>query len=204
MVPEVGLGLDADLGEARAAIGVALTRARAGERQVVLVGPGPVSADYGAGTRGSFAGFGADVAVALGEPDGGDPTLPAALAVGAYFAPRARRGFAVAPDAASIPRVPDEPVTLVVLGDGSACRTEKAPGYLDPRAAGYDNDVRDALASGDGARLAALDAGLGAALLAAGAPVWRAVAPLLTRRYQADVLYDGAPFGVGYVVAVWT
>ncbi len=63
--------------------------------------------------------------------------------------------------------------------------------------------MRAALASGDPARLAALDARLGAELLAAGAPVWQAVAPLLERTYRAEVRYAGDPFGVEYFVALW-
>ncbi|SHG69103.1 hypothetical protein SAMN05443575_2558 [Jatrophihabitans endophyticus] len=97
------------------------------------------------------------------------------------------------------------PVAVVVLGDGSARRSEQAPGHLDARSAGFDEGVTAALAGGDPARLAALDGDLGCDLLAAGVPAWHAVAAALgARRFTADVLYDDAPFGVGYVVAVWS
>jgi hypothetical protein len=93
---------------------------------------------------------------------------------------------------------------LLVMGDGSARRSTSAPGYLDDRAGAFDRATVDALASGDPARLR-LDVALGADLLAAGPPAWNAAAGLLgTRRYAAEILYDDAPYGVGYFVAVWS
>ena len=192
LVPEVGRGLDAELAEVRAATTAALDAVAAHGRQVVLVGPGPGDAAYRPGSRGGFAGFG------LPEAPG---ELPPALAVGRYLA-GAVPAFAIGPDART-PALPDGRLGLVVLGDGSARRGEKAPGYLDERASAYDEGVRTALGSGEPARLAALDPVLGTQLLAAGAPVWRAVAALLSRTYRAEVRYAGDPFGVGYVVAVW-
>ena len=38
-----------------------------------------------------------------------------------------------------------ESIALLVMGDGTACRTEKAPGYLDPRAEAYDTGAALAL-----------------------------------------------------------
>jgi hypothetical protein len=202
LVPEVGRGLDAELGAVRAAVVEAIARIRVPADDLVLIGPGSADAQYGPRTRGSFAGFGVDLTVPLGIGDG-PARLPAALSVGAYFAGSATRCYAVGPEGTP-PDLEGGPVALLVLGDGSARRTEKAPGYLDPRAAGYDTEVRTALASGDPALLGALDADLGAELLAAGAPVWRAVAPLLSGGYDADLLYAGDPFGVAYFVATWT
>jgi hypothetical protein len=192
LVPEVGRGLDEQLAGARAAIASVLGAVAATGRQLVLVGPGPADAAYPPEAPAGFAGFG------LAEPAG---QLPPALAIGRYFA-GAAPAFVVGPRG-NPPPLPGGPIGLVVLGDGSARRTEKAPGYLDERAAGYDEAVRAALASGDPAQLAALDLGLGAELLAAGAPVWHAIAPLLTRPYRAQVRYEGDPFGVDYVVALW-
>jgi hypothetical protein len=49
-----------------------------------------------------------------------------------------------------------------------------------------------------------VDAELGGALLAAGVPVWRAAADLITAPIaEAELRYDAAPFGVGYLVAHW-
>jgi hypothetical protein len=109
-------------------------------------------------------------------------------------------GGAVDGDALALP---DAPAYLVV-GDGSARRTERSPGYVDPRAEPFDAAVAAALADGDAGALRDLDPVLGADLLAAGVPAWRAVGDALAgRRYEADLLYDEAPYGVGYFVAVW-
>jgi hypothetical protein len=90
------------------------------------------------------------------------------------------------------------------MGDGSARRTLKAPGYLDPAAVPFDAAVSAALAQGDPEALAAIDAAEGERLLAAGAPTWRAVGAALTgRRVVARLHADEAPYGVGYLVADW-
>ena len=57
---------------------------------------------------------------------------------------------------------------MLVMANGSAKRSEKAPGHLDERAFDFDDAVDLALRSGDGRRLAALDAALGAELWASG------------------------------------
>jgi len=212
LVPEIGRGLDAELGDVRAALASVIRSREIIHRSIAeignpahrlaLIGPGATSAAYGPGDRGSFAGFGVDLEVAL-QGSGGTAVMPQALAVGTYFARTAVRAWAIGANGGT-PDIDEEgPTTLVVLGDGSARRTEKAPGYFDERAAGYDEAVRAALASGDPTQLAALDAGLGAELLASGAPVWHAVARLLTRTFRADVRYAGDPFGVEYLVALW-
>ena len=51
-----------------------------------------------------------------------------------------------------------EGAALLVIGDGSATRTPKAPGSYDPAGEAFDATVTAALHSGDPTRLAALDA----------------------------------------------
>lgn len=98
---------------------------------------------------------------------------------------------------------------LLVMADGSARRSTAAPGYLDDRAARFDAQVAAALASGAPAALAGLDPVLGAELLASGVPAWHAAATVLassttaTARFDAALLADMAPYGVGYFVATW-
>jgi hypothetical protein len=96
-------------------------------------------------------------------------------------------------------------VGLLVMGDGSARRSVKAPGYLDERAQPFDDAVVAALAAGSPDALAALDLALAATLLAAGAAAWVAAANLLKgqRRWRGEILYTGAPYGVMYTVASW-
>jgi hypothetical protein len=91
---------------------------------------------------------------------------------------------------------------LLVVGDGTAKRTLKAPGHLDPRAEGYDAQVVDAIASGEPERLGGLDRELGEELWVGGLAAWSAVAGLVGR-WQTRVSYAGAPYGVTYVVATW-
>jgi hypothetical protein len=96
------------------------------------------------------------------------------------------------------------PVGVLAMGDGSARRTVKAPGYLDAAAAPFDAAVARALDEGDAAALAGLDPVEGERLLAAGVPVWRALGAALTGRAITGRLHlDAAPFGVGYLVADW-
>ncbi len=94
-------------------------------------------------------------------------------------------------------------MALVVMGDGSARRSLSAPGYLDDRAEGFDAALAGALASGDPAQLAAIDAALGDELLAAGVAAWHAASDVLVGKYEASLTYEAAPYGVGYFAASW-
>jgi hypothetical protein len=96
---------------------------------------------------------------------------------------------------------------LLVMGDGSARRTDKAPGYLDPRAEAFDRNVAEALAAGKPQRLRDLDAKLGGQLLAAGTAAWLCAGRVLSDQggsWKPRLTYHDAPFGVGYLVATWT
>jgi hypothetical protein len=148
---------------------------------------------------------------------GGELELPPALTIGAWLVrdalgPRSgARGFSVGPDFASSSAAVElfrlaetSDLALVVLGDGSARRSTTAPGYLDERAGAFDATVADALRSGEGHRLEKLDGALADELLAGGVPAWHAAAAVLPDRpYTARLLYDEAPYGVGYFVATW-
>ncbi|WP_369226018.1 class III extradiol dioxygenase subunit B-like domain-containing protein [Streptomyces sp. R39] len=96
-------------------------------------------------------------------------------------------------------------VALLVMGDASACRTLKAPGYLDERAAPFDAEVARALGAADIAAIKALDADLASQLKAAGRAPWQVLAGAAE---DADLggalLYDDAPYGVCYLVAAWS
>ncbi|MDQ1106695.1 hypothetical protein QE364_002765 [Nocardioides zeae] len=100
-------------------------------------------------------------------------------------------------------RPPADLAGLLVLGNGSATRTEKAPGHLDERAEAFDVALGAALAAGDGATLAAVDADLGRALWAE-VDALRTLGGLLRDgggAWQVEVTYDDAPYGVQYWVA---
>jgi len=94
---------------------------------------------------------------------------------------------------------------LVVL-NGSACRTEKAPGFLDGRAEAFDESIRAALVTPAPQALRRIDGGL-ARELWADVAVLPQLAELLTgpgadaRTVSVD--HDAAPFGVQYWVIRW-
>ncbi|MGH3292299.1 MAG: hypothetical protein ACRDP7_10870 [Trebonia sp.] len=150
-------------------------------------------------------------------PPAAAPFLPLALGIGArlldeagYTGPRTLDGIAEDEPAAtclalgrqlaaSAPRV-----ALLAVGDGTARRSASAPGYLDERAAPFDEAVERAVRDGDLPAIAALDPALAADLLAAGRPAWQTLAGALSSaggRLQTEVLYSDAPLGVAYLVA---
>lgn len=100
----------------------------------------------------------------------------------------------------------DERVVALVLGDGSARRGEKAPGYLDRRAFVFDDLVHEALASGDAPALAGLDRRLGRELMVSGRTPFAVLAGAVLGQggcVDARVLYRDDPYGVMYTVALW-
>ncbi len=99
------------------------------------------------------------------------------------------------------------PQVLFVMGDGSARLSVKAPGYFDAGAKTFDEDVTQALASGDPSMLVKLDGVHAAQQMSSGFDAWQAAGLALQRRvtqgWQARSDYE-APYGVGYVTASWT
>jgi hypothetical protein len=89
-----------------------------------------------------------------------------------------------------------------VVGGGSACRTEKAPGWFDARAAPFDAATERAVAAGDPGALLELDPGLARTLQADGRAAWQVLAGAARgRTWTSRVHYADAPLGVGYLVA---
>jgi hypothetical protein len=223
LVPELATGAAAETAALRAACRAAAHRLAAAATSWIAVGADAggrrtVSAD----ARGSFVGFGADagaaVVVGLAPHAAGpvDPALPLPLLIAGWLReglPVTVRGELVAPDAdpadcralgAALAAAVDEDVALLVVGDGAATHTEKAPGYLDERAGPFDDAVAAALAYADTAALAALDPALAAALWASGRAPWQVLAGATEgARWKGELLHSAHPFGVGYHVAVW-
>jgi hypothetical protein len=92
---------------------------------------------------------------------------------------------------------------LLVMADGSARRTLKAPGYLDARAAPFDAGVQACLESGRLAELAELDPVLAAELLVAGRAAWQVLAGAAGSAGRSRLHYSDDPFGVWYPVFSW-
>lgn len=229
LVPQVAAGAAPELDAARAActdaIGV-LAASRAD--RLVVVGPAGESGrgPHPQGARGSFRGFGVDVDVRLGRSDGtgaqdaaAERDLPPSLAVAAWLLDRTEwsaaplEGLGVGEPLAAerciqaggeIAARADR-VALLVMGDASACRTLKAPGYLDERAAGFDAEAARALGAADIEALKALDAELAHELKAAGRAPWQVLAGAAEGAgLSGELLYEDAPYGVGYLVAAWS
>ncbi|MEV8315687.1 class III extradiol dioxygenase subunit B-like domain-containing protein [Streptomyces sp. NPDC059900] len=226
LVPEVAAGAAPELDAARAACTDAVgVLAAARPDLLVVVGPAEKSGrgPHPQGARGSFRGFGVDLDVRLGR--GGDEAtaaereLPSSLAVAAWLLGRTEwsaaplEGLGVGEPLAAERCVEagegiaarGDRVALLVMGDASACRTLKAPGYLDDRAAGFDAEAARALGAADIGALKALDAELAYELKAAGRAPWQVLAGAAEgAALSGQLLYEDAPYGVGYLVATWS
>ncbi|MGW2704653.1 class III extradiol dioxygenase subunit B-like domain-containing protein [Streptomyces sp. NPDC001340] len=224
LVPEVAAGAAPEMDTARAACTDALgVLAAARPDLLVVVGPAEQSGRgrHPQGTPGSFRGFGVGVDVRLGPATDAAPDreLPTSLAVGAWLLDRT--GWADAPieglgvgeslapercvEAGRDIAARAGRVALLVMGDASACRTLKAPGYLDERAAPFDAEVARALGAADVAAVEALDAELAHELKASGRAPWQVLAGAAEDAgLSGALLYDDAPYGVGYLVATWS
>jgi hypothetical protein len=177
---------------------------------VVVVGGAEVTGEWDPRTPVDVASFGTTAARVAG--------LPLSLGVGARLLAEAgwagetrlrAVGWEASADelaelADDIAAAPGR-LLLVVLGDGSARRSEKAPGHLDERAFAFDDTLARALAEGDAAALEDLDAALASELMVAG----RAALAVLGRvcadrpRPEARLVHREDSFGVTYLVARW-
>ncbi|MGW7350523.1 class III extradiol dioxygenase subunit B-like domain-containing protein [Streptomyces sp. NPDC054784] len=224
LVPEVSGAAAPETDGARAACFDAIgVLAAARPDRLVVVGPAEQSGRgrHPQGAPGSFRGFGVplDVTLGGGGPAAGAHELPPSLAVAAWLLERT--GWGVAPVeglGVGEPLTRDRCVAagrelvagegrsaLLVMGDGSACRTLKAPGYFDERAAAFDAEAARALGAADLPGLLALDEELAYELKAAGRACWQVLAGAAEGAgLSGRLLYDEAPYGVGYLVASWS
>ncbi|MEE6263015.1 class III extradiol dioxygenase subunit B-like domain-containing protein [Plantactinospora sonchi] len=229
IVPALAGSAASELAGLREACDEAITRlVDSAARRVVVVGADNATFQHHLPTRGSFAPWGVPVEVAIGDPDraAGRPPLPLSLSVAAWLVnrqpgvpPDLWHLVSVARDApvADCARLADklaetgaagadEPWALLVMGDGSACRGERSPGYDDPAAEPYDDGVAEALATADAQALLAFSPELSARLRATGRAPWQVLAAATLRSglpWRGDVSYYAAPYGVSYFVANW-
>ena len=188
--------------------------------QLVIVGPGEPGEYHAAGPV-SFASFGRDVSIAaLADGHRTDNDLPTQLMVARYLASRdvashpehadlwakARWVTTSGADATALgERLRDDGTgfAVILVADGALCHGPKAPRAEDPRAEVYDAESFEALASGKLGRLAQIDAELGDELGASWPQVWPVLVAAADGDGIGDVLWQGAPYGVGWVVAQW-
>lgn len=91
---------------------------------------------------------------------------------------------------------------VLVVGNGSARRTDASPGPFDARSVPFDDTLATALRGPDPAALRSLDQQLSDELWAATGCVTE-LADLLEGACLVDVDYDDAPYGVQYWVIRW-
>ncbi|MEV6768428.1 hypothetical protein AB0N05_07320 [Nocardia sp. NPDC051030] len=228
LVPELGgaagAANDGDVAVLRTAVLTAAAELASRASRWIVVGSDHANRVIGADAVGTFRGYGVDVRVGLsgvvGKPD---PELPLPVLIAGWL--RAQ----VAPDAVAEARLIDaessaaecvafgarlraeldaetEPYGVLVIGDGAATLSLKAPRYFDERAEGVQAEIDRALAAGDRAALAALDQRLCAELDVAGRPAYQVLAGLFDTDDigpKVETLYAAAPFGVAYQVSVW-
>jgi hypothetical protein len=210
LVPEIASGAAHELDDLRAAC-LAAIDTLATASSILVVGSGADGA-YDGAAGGSFGAYGAP-GVRIGT---GPTVLPLSLAIGGWLLDQSK--------AAPLPRTyravpagtaPDEcihlgreiaagndSVGLLIMGDGSARRSEHSPVHLHPRAEIFDTTVANALQHSDLDVLEALDPDLAAELQAAGRAPWQVLAGALRGTALAgDLRYAAAPYGVGYFVA---
>jgi len=203
IVPRLAAGAAAELDDLREACATVVSRLLAtGPDSVCVVGGAEQSAEYVPPYQVSFSPWG------LAD---GPPGLPLSVAVGVWLL-RSAGAARVLTVAGSTPTaecvalgeklVQAGRVALLVMGDGSACRDVKAPGYLDPRAESFDARITKALAEGDAAALLGINQVIADELMVAGRAPWQVLAGACPSA-RGEVLYDAAPYGVQYTVAYW-
>ena len=215
LVPGVGAGASGELDGLRDACDAAVADLVAAEPDlVVAVGAAAVLGPAPEGAWGSLEGYGVEVPVGSGA---GASTLPLSLALARWLLDRGGVTAAtllsgvetdVSPErcravgealAGRAPRV-----AVLAMGDASARRSLKGPGYLDPDAEPFDADVEHALRAADTEALLAVDPDRAERLLAAGRASWQVLAGAAgAAKMDGSVTWSGSPYGVTYLVATW-
>ncbi|OMB78811.1 class III extradiol ring-cleavage dioxygenase family protein [Mycolicibacterium conceptionense] len=213
LVPElVGSAAD-DVAGLRAAVAAAATSL---PPRWLAVGVGPCDAIYGPDCAGTFAGYGVDVRVALGPGPAGEPVeLPLCALIAGWIRGQAAPDAAIEVHAYAATRPVDQamslgrtlrarieesadPVGVLVVADGLHTLTPSAPGGYLPDSVATQQDLDDALATGDLAGLAELPESV------LGRVAYQVLAGLTwPEPGTARELYRGAPYGVGYFVGEW-
>jgi hypothetical protein len=219
LVPELAGAAAAEVADLTAAV---LAAACLLPSRWIAVGTGAadeVLGPDGPTSRGTFAGFGADVRVALSPQAhaGAGPPLdfPVCALLAAWVRGKARPEAGVQvrvyrrdhdPDAAlargrrlraEIDSAPD-PIGVLVVADGANTLTPAAPGGYRPGDVDAQLALDDALANGDVAALAQLPPQI------LGRVAFQVLAGLAEPGPRsAKELYRGAPYGVGYFAGAW-
>nr|WP_228045950.1 hypothetical protein [Saccharopolyspora sp. HNM0983] len=224
LVPELTVRPDPDTARLRDACTAAASSLTDVAHSWVAIGAdasGP--RELGPDTRGTFGGYGVDVPVSLRDGSTADvePDLPLPALVAGWLRGRggaqAVRTELLAADtpvawcrdegARLVRETGADPSALLVLADGTNCADERSPHAPDPRAPGFDERLRDALATADARTLLDLEPSVAADLGLTGRAALQVAAGVLQASgigWDAELLLSARPFGVTYHVAVWT
>jgi hypothetical protein len=212
LVPEIAAGSAAADESLRQACRAAVARLLgAALDELVVVGPATVDGPVDGGW--DWRGFG------VPSPEA-PPTrrLPLGLGIGSWLLDtqahdvpvRRHHGVSIASPAALCAATGRELVAgparvgLLVCGDGTACRSEKAPGHLVPAAQAWDDTALGALQDAAVAALLALDPDAATRLMAVGRAPWQVLAGAAGDAvFDARIDWAEAPYGVMYIAGTW-
>lgn len=181
---------------------------------IVIIGTGASTTWFEQGGIGSTRGFGGVSHYAVGS---GVEELPQAITIGASVVVAAGWNGevkALAIDALTtveqrkviaqelLAKSENQRTLIVAVGDGSATRTEKAPGYIQPDALAFDEAITAAIGNADRDSILRIEQSTADRLWCKGLPVWQVVSNAFAPTQSALIL-ESAPFGVNYLVASW-
>jgi hypothetical protein len=196
------------LPELRAACRDAVAVLRAARPDVVaVVGGAESTSSFGGGASGTLRPWGFDVTVGQGLP-----VLPLSLTIGRWLLGEEAPGHGVAYDTApgACAKIGAElaslgRVALLVMADGSACLSPRAPGRYDDGAGPYNASIARAIARGDREALAALDPAEADRLWVSGRAALQVLAGAAEGAgLKGRLLAQASPYGVGYFAGVWS
>ena len=212
LVPELAGTAAAEVAGLSAA---ACTAAATLPQRWIAIGVGPADQVIEPDTRGSFAGYGVDLPVALsGQAPPQITALPLCGLVAGWLRglanPQARvqvRVYSAGLDAeTALTRGRElrteidayaDPIGVLVIADGANTLTQSAPGGYDPQAEALQRKLDDALAAGDATALTRLPDAV------VGRVAYQVLAGLAPQPAAAAELAREAPYGVGYFVGTW-
>ncbi len=190
-----------------------------------VVGVGETEQTLGPDAVGTFRGFGVDVRVGLSQADDEpDPWMPLAALIAGWLRSQVEQPVEIEARILAADTSPvycaalgaelrrdfdasSEPHGLLVVADGAATLTAKAPGSYDDRSQEFQDDLTAALRDGDCAAVEQLDPVVCLELGVAGRAAYQVLAGVFDNgtdgRPECSTMYADAPFGVGYHVGFW-
>ncbi|SEF66508.1 hypothetical protein SAMN05444920_101320 [Nonomuraea solani] len=176
---------------------------------LVIVGGAEATSAYDGTSAGTLRPWGLDVTAG-----GGEPVLPLSLTIGRLLLdddPGLLQSVAFdatgdeCRELGAKLAVAGDRVALLVMADGSACLSPRAPGRYDDAAGPFNDHIATALAGADAGALTALDPAEADRLWVSGRAALQVLAGAAgPAAFEGRLLMATAPYGVGYFTGVWT